>query len=246
MASGLLNLMSGAGKWGWGKWFGGTVRENGPEELISHSRNGPGNPGSAANAKPLQATSARSNPVNAAQAAKASTSKSRKTGAPISLWRKCFESENEHDAEDQGTVAPLCPRALPRATVTPAATGNFGIMLVRSPNDFRHTLLAAQACVPKLHGRARARGAGGALELEQPRQQPVLNGGPKLNQSSRTDPTQNEKSKKRDEDWRQPVLVIKSAMTYFPAEQYHRQQELNCCVRYGNRCLLLLIVTDNP
>ena len=37
---------------------------------------------------------------------------------------------------------------------------------------------------------------------------------------------------------------IKSAMTYFPAEQYHRQQGLHFCVRDGNRCFPLLIVTD--
>ena len=38
--------------------------------------------------------------------------------------------------------------------------------------------------------------------------------------------------------------VMKSAITYFPAEQYHRQQELNFCVRDGNRCLPLLVFTD--
>ena len=37
---------------------------------------------------------------------------------------------------------------------------------------------------------------------------------------------------------------IKSAMTYFPAEQYHRQQGLHFCVRDGNRCFPLLMVTD--
>ena len=38
--------------------------------------------------------------------------------------------------------------------------------------------------------------------------------------------------------------VIKSAMTYFPAMQYHRRHELHCCVRDGNRCFLVPIVTD--
>ena len=37
---------------------------------------------------------------------------------------------------------------------------------------------------------------------------------------------------------------IKSAITYFPAEQYHRLQELNFCVRDGNRCDPLHMVTD--
>jgi hypothetical protein len=41
-----------------------------------------------------------------------------------------------------------------------------------------------------------------------------------------------------------PGLIIKSAITYFPAWQYHRRQELNFCVRDGNRCILLPIVTD--
>ena len=35
-----------------------------------------------------------------------------------------------------------------------------------------------------------------------------------------------------------------SAITYFPAEQYHRQNELHFCVREGNRCFLVLMVTD--
>jgi hypothetical protein len=37
---------------------------------------------------------------------------------------------------------------------------------------------------------------------------------------------------------------MKSAITYFPAEQYHRQTELHFCVRDGNRCFPRLIVTD--
>lgn len=37
---------------------------------------------------------------------------------------------------------------------------------------------------------------------------------------------------------------IKSAITYFPAEQYHRLQGLNFCVRDGNRCDPLHMVTD--
>ena len=37
---------------------------------------------------------------------------------------------------------------------------------------------------------------------------------------------------------------VKSAITYFPAEQYHRLQELNFCVRDGNRCDPLHMVTD--
>ena len=35
-----------------------------------------------------------------------------------------------------------------------------------------------------------------------------------------------------------------SATTYFPAVQYHRRQELNFCVRDGNRCFLPPVVTD--
>ena len=38
--------------------------------------------------------------------------------------------------------------------------------------------------------------------------------------------------------------LMKSAMTYFPAEQYHRQRKFHFCVRDGNRCFLSLIVTD--
>ena len=37
---------------------------------------------------------------------------------------------------------------------------------------------------------------------------------------------------------------VKSAITYFPAEQYHRLQGLNFCVRDGNRCDPLHMVTD--
>ncbi len=38
--------------------------------------------------------------------------------------------------------------------------------------------------------------------------------------------------------------LIKSAITYFPAEQYHWRQWLNFCVRDGNRCDPLSMVTD--
>ena len=38
----------------------------------------------------------------------------------------------------------------------------------------------------------------------------------------------------------------KSAMTYFPAMQYHRRPGLNCCVRDGNRCGPRPMVTDKP
>jgi hypothetical protein len=38
--------------------------------------------------------------------------------------------------------------------------------------------------------------------------------------------------------------LVKSAITYFPAEQYHRLQRLNFCVRDGNRCDPLHMVTD--
>ena len=41
-----------------------------------------------------------------------------------------------------------------------------------------------------------------------------------------------------------PEGPIKSAMTYFPAWQYHRRQGLHCCVRNGNRCFPLPMVTD--
>ena len=37
--------------------------------------------------------------------------------------------------------------------------------------------------------------------------------------------------------------AVKSAITYFPAEQYHRQDELHFCVRDGNRCGLSDMVT---
>ena len=37
--------------------------------------------------------------------------------------------------------------------------------------------------------------------------------------------------------------LMKPAMTYFPAGQYHRRQGLNCCVRDGNRCFPLSILT---
>jgi hypothetical protein len=36
------------------------------------------------------------------------------------------------------------------------------------------------------------------------------------------------------------------ATTYFPAVQYHRRQRLNCCVRDGNRCFPLPVVTEKP
>ena len=41
-----------------------------------------------------------------------------------------------------------------------------------------------------------------------------------------------------------PGRVHTSAITYFPAEQYHRRQGLNFCVRDGNRCDPLPVVTD--
>lgn len=41
-----------------------------------------------------------------------------------------------------------------------------------------------------------------------------------------------------------PRKPVKSAITYFPAEQYHRLQGLNFCVRDGNRCDPLHMVTD--
>ena len=41
-----------------------------------------------------------------------------------------------------------------------------------------------------------------------------------------------------------PGEARKSAITYFPAEQYHRRVELHFCVRDGNRCFLDPIVTD--
>ncbi len=41
-----------------------------------------------------------------------------------------------------------------------------------------------------------------------------------------------------------PRWGYKSAMTYFPARQYHRRPGLNCCVRDGNRCGPRPIVTD--
>ena len=41
-----------------------------------------------------------------------------------------------------------------------------------------------------------------------------------------------------------PATPIKSAITYCPAEQYHWRQRLNVCVRDGNRCDPLSIVTD--
>ena len=37
--------------------------------------------------------------------------------------------------------------------------------------------------------------------------------------------------------------LVKPAVTYFPAEQYHRRQGLNCCVRDGNRCFPLSMFT---
>ena len=37
--------------------------------------------------------------------------------------------------------------------------------------------------------------------------------------------------------------LMKPAVTYFPAEQYHRRQGLNCCVRDGNRCFPLSMFT---
>lgn len=51
-------------------------------------------------------------------------------------------------------------------------------------------------------------------------------------------------SKKRTTPGFTLALFIKSAITYFPAEQYHRRQELNFCVRDGNRCDPLPMVTD--
>ena len=39
--------------------------------------------------------------------------------------------------------------------------------------------------------------------------------------------------------------TMKPAVTYFPAEQYHRRQGLNCCVRDGNRCFPLSVFTGN-
>ena len=45
-----------------------------------------------------------------------------------------------------------------------------------------------------------------------------------------------------------PLEVVQgvqaSAMTFFPAVQYHRRHGLNCCVRNGNRCDPGPMVTD--
>lgn len=43
-----------------------------------------------------------------------------------------------------------------------------------------------------------------------------------------------------------PERAQKSAMTYFPAVQYHRRLGLHCCVRDGNRCYPEPMVTDKP
>ena len=53
------------------------------------------------------------------------------------------------------------------------------------------------------------------------------------------------KMKKKEPDRVLPDQARKSAITYFPTEQYHRRQGLNCCVRNGNRCHPLPLVTDN-
>jgi hypothetical protein len=50
--------------------------------------------------------------------------------------------------------------------------------------------------------------------------------------------------KKESPDGFRPSGLKLSAMTYFPAVQYHRRQRLNCCVRDGNRCFPLPVVTD--
>lgn len=42
-----------------------------------------------------------------------------------------------------------------------------------------------------------------------------------------------------------PWRAEKLAITYFPAEQYHRHVGLNYCVRYGNRCDPNIMVTNN-
>ena len=49
----------------------------------------------------------------------------------------------------------------------------------------------------------------------------------------------------KNEEPRQADLagLMKPAVTYFPAEQYHRRQGLNCCVRDGNRCFPLSMFT---
>ncbi len=43
---------------------------------------------------------------------------------------------------------------------------------------------------------------------------------------------------------RSPAGLAKSAMTYFPALQYHRRLGLHFCVRDGNRCFPKPMVTD--
>lgn len=61
-----------------------------------------------------------------------------------------------------------------------------------------------------------------------------------------TSATERRRQKRKEPPWLSPRGPMKSAMTYFPAEQYHRRQGLNCCVRDGNRCDPLAIVTDKP
>lgn len=65
---------------------------------------------------------------------------------------------------------------------------------------------------------------------------------PKSAPPKRTPKTHPQKKKEpRPVSW---TRLKKSAMTYFPAEQYHRQRKFHFCVRDGNRCFLSLVVTD--
>ena len=58
-------------------------------------------------------------------------------------------------------------------------------------------------------------------------------------------PEQRNQKQKQKREPRQAYLagLVKPAVTYFPAEQYHRRQGLNCCVRDGNRCFPLSMFT---
>ena len=58
----------------------------------------------------------------------------------------------------------------------------------------------------------------------------------------------NQRAPEKQEQKREPhqaylAGLMKPAVTYFPAEQYHRRQGLNCCVRDGNRCFPLSMFT---
>src|SRR5262249_35259398 len=141
----------------------------------------------------------------------------------------------------------LAERALPRQS-TPAARVSFPALRTSraSRARFRAGLADRRASFfskRRSHDPACTSGDSGMpfIRKQTIPEQTVLNRPPKAGRSVRPNPKQ--QSKKQRTLPGLPGRVQKSAMTYFPSEKYHRRQRLNCCVRDGNRCFPLPILT---